>query len=132
MLGLNASTVPNNTNFITVQICIQQQRETYGEYFWNRAWFLPNLSICLKRNVRFCLRIIFNSSIDIFSYRYYQIKLRDMPDPYFKEDFILGKIGCQSYCKLNLNHRQAMNNGLSFIWKLLMQRIVFRGNAGLP
>ncbi len=29
---------------------------------------------------------------------------------------------------MNLNHRQAMNNGLGFIWKLLMQRICLRGS----
>lgn len=95
MLGLNASRVPNNTKLHYCPICIQQQRETYGEYFWNKVWFLPNLSICLKHN---CSLL----SQDYIQQQHRHLFLpllpnqnQDTPHPYYKEDFILGQMAVE-------------------------------------
>ena len=95
MLGLNASRVPNNTKFRYCPICIQQQREIYGEYFWNRAWFLPNLSICLKHNCSLLSQDYIQQQHRHLFLPLLPNQTQDIPNPYFKEDFILGKMAVE-------------------------------------
>ena len=95
MLGLNASRVPNNTKFHYCPTCIQQQRESYGEYFWNRAWFLPNLSICLKHNCSLLSQDYIQQQHRHLFLPLLPNQTQDIPNPYFKEDFILGKMAVE-------------------------------------
>ncbi|MEG8243118.1 TniQ family protein [Acinetobacter baumannii] len=92
MLGLNASRVPNNTKFHYCPICIQQQRETYGEYFWNRAWFLPNLSICLKHNCSLLSQDYIQQQHRHLFLPLLPNQTQDSAHSYYKEDFILGQM----------------------------------------
>ena len=95
MLGLNASRVPNNTKFHYCPICIQQQRETYGEYFWNRAWFLPNLSICLKHNCSLLSQDYIQQQHRHLFLPLLPNQTQDSAHSYYNEDFILGQMAVE-------------------------------------
>lgn len=47
MLGVAASRVKAIQNFQICPTCIQMQIQTYGEAFWKRDWFIPNLPVCI-------------------------------------------------------------------------------------
>ncbi|MFI7911712.1 TniQ family protein, partial [Acinetobacter baumannii] len=95
MFGLNASRVPNKNKFHYCPICIQQQRETYGEYFWNRAWFVPNLPICLKHNCSLLSQDYIQQQHRHLFLPLLPNQTQDLPEPYFKEDFILGQMSVE-------------------------------------
>lgn len=47
MFGVSASRIKAIQNFQVCPKCIEIQIQTYGEAFWKRNWFIPNLPICL-------------------------------------------------------------------------------------
>lgn len=92
MLGLNASRVPNSTKLNYCPICIEQQREMYGEYFWNRNWFIPNLSICLKHGCSLLSQNYIQKQHRHLFLPLLPNQTQDSPHLYYKEDFILGQM----------------------------------------
>lgn len=95
MFGLNASRVPNKNKFHYCPICIQQQGEIYGEYFWNRNWFIPNISICLKHGCSLLSQNYIQQQHRHLFLPLLPNQIQDMPTPYFKEDFILAQMAVE-------------------------------------
>ncbi|MDC7429288.1 TnsD family Tn7-like transposition protein [Acinetobacter baumannii] len=48
MLGISASKVKAIQNFQVCPKCIDIQKQKYGEAFWKRDWFIPNLPVCIE------------------------------------------------------------------------------------
>ena len=48
MLGVAASRIKAVQNFQACPKCIEIQLIKYGEAFWKRDWFIPNLPICIE------------------------------------------------------------------------------------
>lgn len=48
MLGIAASRIKAIRNFQSCPKCIEHQLQNYGEAFWRREWFIPNLSLCIE------------------------------------------------------------------------------------
>lgn len=48
MLGVAASRIKAVQNFQVCPKCVEMQIQKYGEAFWRRDWFIPNLPICLE------------------------------------------------------------------------------------
>jgi len=48
MLGVAASRIKAIQNFQVCSKCIEIQIQTYGEAFWKRNWFIPNLPVCIE------------------------------------------------------------------------------------
>lgn len=53
MLGVAASRIKATHNFQACPKCIEAQVEDYGESFWKRDWFIPNLPFCMKHGPLF-------------------------------------------------------------------------------
>jgi hypothetical protein len=53
MLGVAASRIKAVQNFQTCPKCIEIQLIKYGEAFWKRDWFIPNLPICLEHGYHY-------------------------------------------------------------------------------
>ena len=48
MLGVAASRIKAIQSFQSCPKCIEMQIQEYGEAFWKRDWFIPNLPICIE------------------------------------------------------------------------------------
>lgn len=48
MLGVAASRIKSVRTFRFCPIYIERQLHTYGEYYWQRDWFLPELPVCVE------------------------------------------------------------------------------------
>lgn len=46
MLGVVASRIRPDDRFRYCPECLKIQRQKYGEYFWQRNWYLPGLPVC--------------------------------------------------------------------------------------
>jgi Tn7-like transposition protein D/TniQ len=46
MLGVAASRIQGSDHLRYCSVCAQFQSKTYGDYFWDRNWYLPKLSVC--------------------------------------------------------------------------------------
>ena len=46
MLGVAASRIKSVRTFRFCPLCMERQLHTYGEYYWQRGWFLPELPVC--------------------------------------------------------------------------------------
>lgn len=53
MLGVSASRIKAIHHFQACTQCIEAQIERYGEAFWKRDWFIPNLPFCMEHGSLF-------------------------------------------------------------------------------
>jgi hypothetical protein len=51
MLGVVASIVKTPGNFRSCSLCAADQKQTFGENYWSRLWYLPSLPYCPRHGL---------------------------------------------------------------------------------